>query len=409
MGWTPPYAALFAWLDGRGAAADRRRGAGIQAVDAGASGRRRGPDQGGGRARSLCRRMEMGRHPGADIRDAGRRAALLALRGRCLQCLSRSGRQCGLSGCPGRRAAGQAGGRGRLVQRPAAAPQPQDGHRAHARGLSRPSCISTIYCSMATRICAAAVHRASGAARSVLARERPTRMDVSPLVEVGDLEDLERLRGGVRGTPIEGLMLKRKDSPYLAGRPKGLWWKWKRDALTLDVVLMYAQRGHGKRSSFYSDFTFGAWRDGQAGPELVPVGKAYSGYTDAELLLLDRWIRDHTTKRYGPVREVTAGLVFEVAFNSVQRSTRHKSGRRDALPAHPPNPVGQARRRSRPSRIPGRDDRLGANRQGRVPRSLQPGCARDPVTGVGRKTWTRRVPAIAVVGACAADGRGNDL
>ena len=158
------------------------------------------------------------------------------------------------------------------------------------------------------------------------ARERPTRMDVSPLVEVGNMEDLERLRGGVRGTPIEGLMLKRKDSPYLAGRPKGLWWKWKRNALTLDVVLMYAQRGHGKRSSFYSDFTFGAWRDGQAGPELVPVGKAYSGYTDAELLLLDRWIRDHTTKRYGPVREVTAGLVFEVAFDSVQRSTRHKSG-----------------------------------------------------------------------------------
>ena len=120
-------------------------------------------------------------------------------------------------------------------------------------------------------------------------------MDVSPLVEVGGLDDLERLRGGVRGTPIEGLMLKRKDSPYLAGRPKGLWWKWKRDAHLLDVVLMYAQRGHGKRSSFYSDFTFGAWRDGPAGAELVPVGKAYSGYTDAELLQLDRWIRDHTT------------------------------------------------------------------------------------------------------------------
>jgi DNA ligase-1 len=157
-------------------------------------------------------------------------------------------------------------------------------------------------------------------------RERPARMDVPPPVEIGGLADLEHLRGGVRGTPIEGLMLKRKDSPYLAGRPKGLWWKWKRDALLLDVVLMYAQRGHGKRSSFYSDFTFGAWRDGPAGHELVPVGKAYSGYTDAELLQLDRWIRDHTTKRYGPVREVTQALVFEVAFDSVQRSTRHKSG-----------------------------------------------------------------------------------
>ena len=159
-----------------------------------------------------------------------------------------------------------------------------------------------------------------------LARERPERMDIPPLVEVRGLEDLERLRGGVRGTPIEGLMLKRRDSPYLAGRPKGLWWKWKRDAHLLDVVLMYAQRGHGKRSSFYSDFTFGAWRDGPSGAELVPVGKAYSGYTDVELLLLDRWIRDHTTRRYGPVREVTPGLVLEVAFDSVHRSTRHKSG-----------------------------------------------------------------------------------
>lgn len=155
---------------------------------------------------------------------------------------------------------------------------------------------------------------------------RPPRMDVSPLVEVRGLPDLERLRGGVRGTPVEGLMLKRKESPYLAGRPKGHWWKWKRDAHRLDVVLMYAQRGHGKRSSFYSDFTFGAWREGEGGLELVPVGKAYSGYTDQELLLLDRWIRDHTTRRYGPVREVEPRLVLEVAFDSVHRSTRHKSG-----------------------------------------------------------------------------------
>ena len=165
-----------------------------------------------------------------------------------------------------------------------------------------------------------------GRLEAFFARERPARMDVSPLVQVMGLDDLERLRGGVRGTPIEGLMLKRQDSPYLAGRPKGHWWKWKRDAQLFDVVLMYAQRGHGKRSSFYSDFTFGAWRDGPSGPELVPVGKAYSGYTDAELLQLDRWIRDHTTRRYGPVREVTPALVFEVAFDSVHRSTRHKSG-----------------------------------------------------------------------------------
>jgi DNA ligase-1 len=133
--------------------------------------------------------------------------------------------------------------------------------------------------------------------------------------------------GAVQGPAIEGVLLKRADSAYVAGRPKGPWFKWKRGALTLDTVLMYAQRGHGKRSSFYSDFTFGTWRgDGNGGVELVPVGKAYSGYTDEELLLLDRYVRNNTVRRYGPVREVTPGLVLEVAFDSVHRSTRHKSG-----------------------------------------------------------------------------------
>ena len=154
-------------------------------------------------------------------------------------------------------------------------------------------------------------------------------------------------------------MLKRKDSPYLAGRPKGLWWKWKRDALLVDCVLMYAQRGHGKRSSFYSDFTFGAWRDGAGRRELVPVGKAYSGYTDEELRLLDKWVRDHTTKRYGPVREVAPALVFEVAFDQRAALDPPQIRRRDALPAHLPDPLGQARRRGRRLEIPGADDRLG--------------------------------------------------
>jgi DNA ligase-1 len=117
-------------------------------------------------------------------------------------------------------------------------------------------------------------------------------------------------------------MLKRADSPYLAGRPKGPWFKWKRAALTIDAVLMYAQRGHGKRSSFYSDYTFGLWR----GDEVVPVGKAYSGFTDAELAFLDKWVREHTTARFGPVREVEKALVLEVAFDAAQRSTRHRSG-----------------------------------------------------------------------------------
>lgn len=159
------------------------------------------------------------------------------------------------------------------------------------------------------------------------ARYRPPLMDVSPLVAAGSKEALMEIWQGTRGSGIEGLMLKRAGSPYLAGRPKGHWWKWKRAALTVDCVLMYAQRGSGKRSSFHSDFTFGAWRlkpDGKR--ELVPVGKAYSGYTDAELIELDKWVRDHTIERFGPVRSLAPELVVEVAFDAVQRSARHKSG-----------------------------------------------------------------------------------
>ena len=129
-----------------------------------------------------------------------------------------------------------------------------------------------------------------------------------------------------RGNAIEGLMLKRRESPYLAGRPRGHWFKWKRAALTADCVLMYAQRGSGKRSSYHSDFTFGAWVARSGVDELVPVGKAYFGFTDAELLELDRWVRDNTLERFGPVRRVAPGLVLEVAFDAIQRSPRHKSG-----------------------------------------------------------------------------------
>ncbi len=159
-------------------------------------------------------------------------------------------------------------------------------------------------------------------------RIRPARADLSPQIPFGAWRELSELREGARARGIEGLMLKRGDSPYLAGRPKGPWYKWKRGALTLDTVLMYAQRGHGKRSSFYSDFTFGAWRpaaDGE-GWEIVPVGKAYFGFTDEELGQLDRWVRNNTTNRFGPVREVRPELVLEVAFDSVHPSTRHKSG-----------------------------------------------------------------------------------
>ena len=156
-----------------------------------------------------------------------------------------------------------------------------------------------------------------------LARVRPERIDLSPLVPFGTWDELARLRAGSREAAIEGLMLKRADSAYVAGRPKGLWFKWKRDPLTIDAVLMYAQRGHGKRSSFYSDYTFGLWR---ADGELVPVGKAYFGFTDRELAWLDRWIRNNTVNRFGPVREVEKALVLEIAFDAAQLSARHKSG-----------------------------------------------------------------------------------
>jgi DNA ligase-1 len=153
------------------------------------------------------------------------------------------------------------------------------------------------------------------------------RFDLSPLIPFETWGELAELRAKARSEAIEGLMLKRGDSLYMTGRVKGPWFKWKRDPLTIDAVVMYAQRGHGKRSSFYSDYTFGCWRDdGQGGQEMVPVGKAYFGFTDAELKQLDKWVRDHTRSRFGPVREVEIGLVVEVAFDSVQRSTRHKSG-----------------------------------------------------------------------------------
>ncbi len=158
------------------------------------------------------------------------------------------------------------------------------------------------------------------------ARHGAERLDVSEEIPFESWAALAEIRAGARAASQEGLMLKRRDSAYVAGRVAGLWHKWKRDPLSADCVLMYAQRGHGKRSAFYSDYTFGAWRDGPEGPELAPVGKAYSGYTDAELKELDRWIRANTTDRFGPVRAVTPQLVFEVVFDAVQPSTRHKSG-----------------------------------------------------------------------------------
>jgi DNA ligase-1 len=151
----------------------------------------------------------------------------------------------------------------------------------------------------------------------------PARFELSPLVAAASWDELAAMRAGARDAAIEGLMLKRRDAPYMAGRRAGLWFKWKRDPLSADCVLMYAQRGHGRRSSLYSDFTFGCWTDDG---QLLPVGKAYSGFTDAELAMLDKWVRSHTVNSFGPVREVEKSLVLEVAFDSIHASRRHKSG-----------------------------------------------------------------------------------
>ena len=167
-----------------------------------------------------------------------------------------------------------------------------------------------------------------------VARQHSPRIDLSPLQPFAGWPELAALRGAPPpGDPqiAEGLMLKRWDSLYEAGRPKGPWFKWKRDPFLVDAVLMYAQRGHGKRSSFYSDYTFGVWAEDAVGQRtLTPVGKAYFGFTDEELKQIDKYVRDHTIERFGPVRSVRAephaGLVFEVAFEGLQRSGRHKSG-----------------------------------------------------------------------------------
>ncbi len=168
---------------------------------------------------------------------------------------------------------------------------------------------------------------------SFVNRLSTSRIDLSPLQPFSDWQELARLRA----TPpagdaalAEGLMLKRKDSLYEAGRPRGPWFKWKRNPHLVDAVLMYAQRGHGKRSGFYSDFTFGVWQESVEGKNLTPVGKAYFGFTDEELKKLDKFVRDNTVERFGPVRSVRAGqdfgLVLEIAFDGLQRSARHKSG-----------------------------------------------------------------------------------
>ncbi|MAI90187.1 cisplatin damage response ATP-dependent DNA ligase [Ponticaulis sp.] len=156
------------------------------------------------------------------------------------------------------------------------------------------------------------------------------RFDVSPLIPIESAQALEALRNAPPEPEIEGVMLKRWESVYEAGRPKGPWFKWKRDPFLIDAVIMYAQRGHGRRSGKFSDFTFGVWKEVDDGFEITPVGKAYFGFTDEKLAELDKFVRANTIDRFGPVSMVKAtreeGLVVEVAFEGLQASPRHKSG-----------------------------------------------------------------------------------
>ena len=217
------------------------------------------------------------------------------------------------------------------------------------------------------------------------------RVDLSPLVPFDTWEALTAARAdpatagaGADADAVEGVMLKRRDAAYVPGRPKGLWWKWKRDPLIVDAVLMYAQRGHGKRSSYYSDYTFGVWTKGESGDELVPVGKAYFGFTDEELQKIDRFVRNNTIERFGPVREVTheagqgTGVRGRVrgpaALDPAQVRPRH------AVSPHQPAALGQAAARGRPAGDAGED--AGANRNA--------AAAKQPPRVTKRRAISRR-------------------
>ena len=239
---------------------------------------------------------------------------------------------------------------------------------------------------------------------ALVARTSSARLDLSPLISFGTWEDLVAARAepvgagaGEDAEAVEGVMLKRADSLYLPGRPKGPWWKWKRDPHSVDAVLMYAQRGHGKRSSYYSDYTFGVWTVAEGQEVLVPVGKAYFGFTDAELLQIDRFVRAHTVNKFGPVREVVhtadEGLVLEVAFEGLARSARHRSGVAMRFPPHRPPALGQAAARGGPAGDAGsaaaHRSRRGA---GLSPPAPPPGIAYC-VTQITRATHNRSVVA----------------
>ncbi|HEY8509364.1 MAG TPA: ATP-dependent DNA ligase, partial [Steroidobacteraceae bacterium] len=147
-------------------------------------------------------------------------------------------------------------------------------------------------------------------------------LGLSPRISAGSWSELATLREESRARGVEGMMLKALDSAYGTGRQRGAWWKWKVDPYSFDAVMLYAHPGHGRRSNLYTDYTFGVWREG----ELVPVAKAYSGLSDEEIVELDRWIRTHTIEKFGPTRAVEPVQVFELAYEGIAASSRHKSG-----------------------------------------------------------------------------------
>jgi DNA ligase-1 len=157
---------------------------------------------------------------------------------------------------------------------------------------------------------------------SILAAADAPALPLSPLVAGESWEALAVVREEARARGVEGLMLKRLDSPYRAGRRKGDWWKWKIAPFTVDAVLLYAHPGHGRRASLFTDYTFAVWDRGA----LVPVARAYSGLSDAEIGELDGWVRRHTRQRHGPTRVVEPSQVFELAFEGIQVSSRHRAG-----------------------------------------------------------------------------------
>ena len=327
-GLAPPYLELFDWAEGRGPQPTARDVPVFRPFMLAHP-----LEDTQGLARRLCGGVEMGRHsrparshrrPNPDLQPHRRRHRRKLPGDRRNLCDGRRSRR-GIARARLRPGHGRPPWRRRRqLQRAPAKARPQERQPENARDAIRPSSGCTTSCSTGRKTCAswAGRDRRTRLERFV-PRLDPERFDLSQLIEARTFEELEELRTGARDAAIEGMMLKKRDSPYVAGRRTGLWYKWKRDPLTADCVLMYAQRGSGKRSSYYSDYTFGCWNEQD---ELLPVGKAYFGFTDEELRWIDRWVRNHTVQRFGPVREVEKGLVLEVAFNSIHKSKRHKSG-----------------------------------------------------------------------------------